>query len=101
MRAAFLLLVSLSVLSCPPLSPARDSDWAEEEFAAEAVARKKGKAAAKPGARATKPCRAEGCRAVPRAKLVANRDSTYIDLLVSGDSLVRRWPVRVASPVRV
>ena len=100
MRAAFLLLAALSVLSCPPLSPARDSDTAEEEFAAEAVARKPARAKVKAKAVA-KPCREAGCRAVPLAKLVANRDSTYIDLLVSGDSLVRRWPVRIASPVRV
>lgn len=109
MRVLFLCfaaLSALSVLSCPPLSPARDTDADMEQFAKAAVRRPVKGAKAKGGKGtkakvAMKPCRDTPCGAVPRAKLMASRDSTYIDLLVSDDSLIRRWPVRVAAPVRV
>ena len=96
MRSLLLAIVGLSLISCPPLSAARDTsaDAAAEHFG-QAVIRKPVKGGKK------KPCRAASCRVVSRAALVANEDSTYIDLLVSDDSLVRRWTVRVAAPVRV
>lgn len=48
-----------------------------------------------------KPCKAVECRTVRRSTLLAAGDSTYVAALVGRDSVLRRWPVRVGTPIRV
>jgi len=93
MRIVVTLLAALSLLSC---RPAPDTPSVSADVTLERIANA---IAGRPLSR--RPCESKRCGIVPRAAVIAARDSTYLERCIASDSLIRRWPVRVGEPVLV
>lgn len=85
------LLLALLLPACAPAGrEAAPLDQSGEEFASAMLRRP-----------TRKPCRVAECSTVPRRDVIGARDTTYAMALVGRDSVLRRWPVRVGTPIRV